>query len=147
MVGTEHQIDLDVHAGETGHDAGFHGVLNTLVHSGNVFLGNDAAGDGVDEFVPLARIRFHLDDHMTVLPATAGLLGVLHVHLGGLGNGFAVGDLGLAHIGIHIEFAGKTVHDDFKMQLAHARNKGLIGFLVALDAEGGVFLGELVEGG
>ena len=72
---------------------------------------------------------------------------MLHVGLGGLGDGFAVGHLGLAHVGVDVEFAGQAVNDDLQMQFAHAGDEGLVGLLVALDAEGGVFLGQLVEGG
>ena len=72
---------------------------------------------------------------------------MLHIRLGRLGNGLTVGNLGLAHVAVNVEFAGKAVNDDFKVQLAHTGDKGLTGFLVALDAERGVFLRQLVKSG
>ena len=84
---------------------------------------------------------------MTVLTATTRLLGVLEVRLGRLGDGFAVGNLGLAHVGVHAEFAGEAVNDDFQVQFAHAGDQGLVGFIIALHAERGVFLGQLVQSG
>ena len=101
---------------------------------------------GMYSFVALARIRLDLDHAVAVLAAAAGLLGMLHVRLGIFGDRFAIGNLGLAHIGIDVEFAGQAVNDDFQMQYAHAGNQGLVGFLVALDAEGRIFLGQLVQG-
>lgn len=76
---------------------------------------------------------------MAVLALAAGLAHELAVHIADcLADGLAVGDLGLAHIGGHIEFALHAVDDDFQMQLAHAGNDGLARLLVTADPEGRV---------
>ena len=147
MVGTEDQGDLHVHNREAGEHTGLQGVLNTLVDGRNVFLRNHAAGDRVDELVTLFRVGFDFDHAVTVLAAAAGLLGILQVGLAGLRDRFAVGNLRLADVGVHVEFADQTVNDDVQMQFAHARDEGLAGFFVALHAEGRVFLRQLVERG
>ena len=147
MVRTEDQLDLHVHHGEASEHASLEGIIDTLVNSGDVFLGNNAAGDAVDELIAVAGVGFNLDNNVTVLTATTRLLGVLEVRLGRLGDGFAVGNLGLAHVGVHVEFAGKAVNDDFQVQFAHTSDQGLVGFIVALHAEGRIFLGQLVQSG
>ena len=147
MVGTEDQSDLHVHNREAGEHTGLQGVLNTLVDGRNVFLRNHAAGDRVDELVTLFRVGLDFDHAVTVLAAATGLLGVLQVGLAGLRDRFAVGNLRLADVGVHVELADQTVNDDVQMQFAHARDEGLAGFFVALHAEGRVFLRQLVERG
>lgn len=86
-------------------------------------------------------------DGMTVLTTTTRLFDMLRVSLAGLGDGLTVGDLRLAHVGVDAELAGKTVDDDFQMEFAHAGDQGLVGLVVALHAEGRVFLGKLGERG
>jgi hypothetical protein len=66
--------------------------------------------------------------------------------LGGFLDGFAVGDLRLADVGFHLELALHAVDEDVEVQLAHALEDGLTGLLVGVDAEGGVFLGQALEG-
>ena len=88
---------------------------------GDVFLGNETALDVVLEQVAARRVGLDLDDHMGVLTAAAGLLGVLHVALGRLGDGLAVGHAGSAHVGVDVELAQQAVNDDFQVQFAHAR--------------------------
>ncbi len=60
-------------------------------------------------------------------------------------DGFAVGDLRLAGVGLDLEFADHAVPDDFEVQLAHAGDDGLAGLFVGEDAEGRVFLGEALK--
>ena len=61
---------------------------------------------------------------------TAGLTDVAAFALGRAANGLAVGDLGLADGGFHLELTQQTIHDDFQMQLAHAGDDGLTGLLI-----------------
>ena len=63
-----------------------------------------------------------------------------------LADGFAVGDLRAADVGLHVELALHAVDDDVQMELAHARDDGLAGFFVGLDAEGLVFFGQAAHG-
>ena len=83
---------------------------------------------------------------MAVLAAAAGLLDELAYAVGGLGDGFAIGDLRLAGVRIHLELAQHAVADDFQVQLAHAGDDRLAGVFVGEDAEGRVFFGETLEG-
>ena len=84
---------------------------------------------------------------MAVLSATAGLLDELAFDfLAGAPDGLAVSDLGRADVGFHAEFALHAVDDDLQVQLAHARDDGLAGFLVRAHAERRVLLRQAVEG-
>ena len=80
---------------------------------------------------------------MTVLTATAGLAHELAFLLDLGADRLAVGDLGLAHVGLDLELAAHAVDDDLQVQLTHAGDDGLTGFLVRVHAEGRIFLGEL----
>ena len=79
-------------------------------------------------------------------PRPPGLLRVLEILLDSLGNGLAVGNLGLTHVGIHLELTSQAVDNDLKMQLAHSGDKCLPGLLVGLDPEGRIFLDQLLKG-
>ncbi len=87
-----------------------------------------------------------MDLDVTVLALTAGLTGILGVLLHSLLDGLLVGDLGSAHVGLHLELTQQTVHDDLQVQLAHAGDDGLTGLLVGVGLEGGVLLGQLHQG-
>ena len=82
---------------------------------------------------------------MAVLAATAGLADEFAFALGRLGDGFAIGDLRRAGVGVHLEFALQPVADDFQMQLAHARDDELAGLLVGETTERRVFLGQPLQ--
>ena len=58
---------------------------------------------------------------------------------------FPVGDLRLADGGFHLEFAQHAVDDDLQMQLAHAGDDGLPGFLIGIGLECRIFFGKLDE--
>ena len=58
---------------------------------------------------------------VAVLAATAGLPDEFALAIGRLGDGFAIGDLRRAGVGLHLELAEQAVADDFQVQLAHAR--------------------------
>src|SRR5690606_27088926 len=91
--------------------------------------------------------RRQLDDDVAVLALAAGLLGVLVVRLDVAGaDRLAVGNLRLADVGLDVELALHAVNDDVQVQLAHAGDDGLAGFLVGTDAEGRVFLGQAAQG-
>ena len=83
---------------------------------------------------------------MAILAAAAGLFHQLAFATGGFGDGFAVGDLGRAGVGLHFELAADAIDDDLQVKLTHARDDGLAGFLVGLDHEGRVFFGKAREG-
>ena len=85
---------------------------------------------------------------MTVLAAAAGLLGELAFGVfDDRTDRFAVGNLGLADGGFDVEFALHAVNENFEVEFAHTRNDRLAGFFVGANAEGRVFLRQLVERG
>ncbi len=98
----------------------------------------------VDELIALAGlIGLHGDADVAVLALTAGLAGILGVLLHRLLDGLLVGDLGCAHVGLHLELAEQTVDDDLQVELAHAGDDGLTGLLVGVGREGGVLFSQL----
>ena len=60
-------------------------------------------------------------------------------------DGFAVGNLRLAHVGFDAEFAAHAVHQDVQVELAHAADFGLAGVFVEGDGERRVLSGELLD--
>ena len=141
MVGAEGQPHPHIDHGVAGQNARVHGFTQAFFHGRNELARNHAALDFIDKFKALARFqRLHAQHHMAVLALATGLAHELAVHIVDcFANGFAVGHLGLAHIGGHIEFPFHAVDDDFQVQLAHAGNDGLARFLVGADSEGRVF--------
>ena len=122
--------------------------LDTGVDRGDVLLGDDAARDLVDELIAAAGAGgLEVDHDVAVLAATAGLADVALLDLdGGIADRLAVGDLGLADVGVDLELPQHAVDDHLEVQLAHAGDDRLTGLLVGVLLEGGVFLGELLEG-
>ena len=76
-------------------------------------------------------------------PVAAGLLLVGVVDLGLLGDRLAIGDLRRADIGVDLVGATQDVDLDVEVELAHALEDGLAGFLVGRDAEGRILGREL----
>ena len=144
MVGAEGQMDLHIHHGIARQHTGLHGALDALIHRRDILLGDHAAGDLVEELIALAGlVGLHGDTHMAVLALTAGLPGILGVLLDGFLDGLLIGDLGRAHVGLHLVFTEQTVHDNLQMELTHTGDDGLSGLLVGPGLEGGVLLGQL----
>ena len=146
MEGSVDQGALDVHHLVAGEHTGEHGSLDTLIHTGDVLLGDRAAGDLVDEFVALAGL-VRLDDQLDMrkLALAARLPDIAGVHRRGLPDGLLVGNLGLADVGFDLELSKKPVHDDFQMELAHAGDDGLPGLLVRIGLEGRILFGQLLQ--
>ncbi len=115
----------------------------------DVLARDGAADDLVLEHVAAARlVRRHVDDDVAVLAAAAGLADEASVHaLDGVADGLAVRHLRPADVRVDPELAHQPVDDDLEVQLAHAGDDGLAGLLVRAHAEGGVLLGEALEGG
>ena len=83
---------------------------------------------------------------MPVLTTTTGLADELGFLFHRLGDGFAVGHLRRADVGLYVELAFHAVHDDVQVQLAHTADNGLAGFFIGAHAEGLVFFGEARQG-
>ena len=87
----------------------------------------------------------HADVDLAELAAPAGLLLVTIAALGVDLDGFAVGDLGLVGVDLDLVAALEPLAEDLQVQLAHAGGHHFLGLRVAVDAEGGVLLADLVQ--
>ena len=137
---TVHEDALHIHDGIACERTFVHGCCQTLLDRGDVFLRNHAALGDVDELETTARVRLEADDGMGKLALAAGLLGVLVVALEWCGDGLAERHRRRTHRDRHLELFFQAVHNDFQMQLAHARNDGLFGLFVEMGAERRVFV-------
>src|SRR6185369_8095046 len=106
-------------------------------HRRDVFARHHAALDRIDELEALpGRVRLDLEHDVPVLALAAGLANELAFAVfDDLADRFAIGHLGLAHVGLDAELTPHAVDDDLQVQLAHAGDDGLARFLVGLDAE------------
>ncbi len=146
MEGAVEELHLDVFDRIARQNAVAHGLDYPLLHRPDVFFRDDAAHDGVLEFesFPLF-VRLQLDPDVAVLAPAAGLADELPFGLDLLPDRFLVRHLRLADVGFDLKFPLHPVDDDFEVQLAHAADDVLPGLLVRVDAERGIFLGELGE--
>ncbi len=138
---------LDVLDRVTSENTELHGFLDTSVDRGDVFLRDTATGDGVDEFVTRASfLRLEIDDDATELTGTTGLLLVrVFDLLDLLAEGLAVGHLRLADVRLDLELALHAVDQDVEVELAHACDDRLAGFLVGVDAEGRILFSKTLD--
>ncbi len=147
METTVVERDLEVQAGVAGERALVDGGLEALVHGGDVFLRHVAADDlGLEDETGAGFAG--LDDVVDLreLAGTTGLLLVGVAVVDRLGDGFAVGDLRRADVDLDLVGALEDVDLDVEVELAHALEDHLVGFLVGLDAEGRIFLDHLADG-
>src|SRR6185295_1511761 len=105
--------------------AGDRAVVPGLHDSGNRglddFLRNRTADDLVEDLNSLTLlVRLELDANVAVLALAARLPDELALGFGGLGDGFAVGDLRLAGGRLDLELPLHAVADDVEVKLAHA---------------------------
>ena len=87
-----------------------------------------------------------VDLHLRELTRTTGLLlvGVIDL-LDELADGLTVGNLGLTHVGFHVEFTLHAVNQDVEVKLTHSLDDGLTGFLHLLGTESRVLFSELLN--
>ena len=110
--------------------------------------GNGAALDLVDELEACAaRQRLDAQEHLAELAGAAGLLLVPVVAVGPGADGLAVGDP--RRLGLHLDLVAllHALQHHAQVQFAEAADDGLVEFLVVLDAEAGVLLGQPVQRG
>ena len=139
-------VDIDIDDRVAADDAVEHAFLDALDAGRDVFLRDTSAHDLVlDSETLAALVGLDLDDDVAVLTASAGLLDQFSFAVGRGENGFLVGDLRFAGVRLDLELAHHAVADNFEVQLAHARDDRLAGFLVGEDAESRVFLGEALQ--
>src|SRR4051794_26130591 len=152
-VGAVLEGELDVHHRGAGEHAELHRALTTLVDRRDVLARHATTGDVVHELVARAGagLRVHVgleaDHDLRELAGATGLLLVRVAVVGDLpADGLAVGDLRLADGGLDAELALHPVDQDLQVQLAHAGDDRLAGLHVALHREGGVLVGEPLDG-
>ena len=102
-----------------------------LSTAGMYSRGISAANDFVLKHIAAARGQgLDREPYVTVLTATTCLFDVFAFLFDLLGDGFFVGDLGLADVCFDFKFTHHTVYDDFKMQFAHSGDDGLVGLRI-----------------
>ncbi len=83
---------------------------------------------------------------MAILPFAAGLANELALDIAHpFADGFPVGHLWTANIGLDAELTPHTVNDNLQMQLAHPGDDGLAGLFVGMQVEGGIFCRQTVQ--
>ena len=144
VVRTEGQTHFDIDYRVASQNARVEGFFDAFLYRRNVFTRNHTAFDFVHELKAFARLlRLQGEDHMAVLTFTTRLTHKFAVYIGNrFAYGFAVRNLGLAHIGFHIELALHAVHDDFQVQLAHTGDDGLTRFFFGANTERRIFSGQ-----
>src|SRR5665647_1336318 len=138
---------LDVDDRVVGEHAAGHGLLDPVVYRRDVLAWDDAAHDATLELVAASgEIGPHLDDHMTVLAATATLAHEAALDLFDLvADGLAVGDLRPADVGVDAELAHEPVDDDLEVEFTHSRDDGLPRLLVGVHTERGILFRQALQ--
>ncbi len=132
---------------ESAKPAGQQCALYPVVHAGDKFLRNGAAGDLVDELIALAGLvglNFQLD--MGILPLAAGLADVTRIRRGLSTDCLFVGNLGPADMASTLNSRKSRSTNDLQMQLAHTCDDGLACFLIRPGFKGGILFGQLLQG-
>ena len=147
MVGAVEERHLDVHHREPGEDPRLERLADARVNRLDVLARDGAADDPVHELVAGALlVGLQLDHGVAVLALATRLPDEAAVAFRRTADGLAVGDLRLADVGGDPELPDHAVHEHVEVELAHARDERLGRLRVGLDAEGGVLLGEPLEG-
>jgi hypothetical protein len=112
-------------------NAAGHRLADALLDGRNELLWDGSADDLVlEDEARTALARLEPDEHVAVLAAAAGLLGVLVLGVDLLRDALTVGDFGLADVRLDLELALQAVDDDFEVELAHAGDDRLRNLLV-----------------
>ena len=105
-----------------GEHTRLHCALDALIDTGDILLGDSAAGDLVDKLIALAGlVGLNSDLTMCKLALTARLTGIAGIDGRLTRDGLLIGNLRLADISLDLELAQKSVNDDLKMKLAPYR--------------------------
>src|SRR5579863_2491032 len=122
------------------------GILNAFFHRWTVVVRNRAAEDLVDEVeLGAALHRLDLDPAVRELAASAGLLLVAAVTLGGLEDGFPVGNLRLVQDHIDVVAVLELGDGDLDVLLAGSRDEVFVGLGVTAGSQGEIFLHQPVQ--
>ncbi|MNP21295.1 hypothetical protein D3C76_1139070 [compost metagenome] len=124
MIRTKRQGRFHVHHRITRQHAAVHGFTQTFFHRWNVFARHHAAFGGIFKLKAAARFkRFQAQDHVAILPFTAGLA---HKFAFDLFHRFAqrlaVGHLRATYIGFDAKLTLHTVDDNFASEITGSGN-------------------------
>ncbi len=120
---------------------------HALLHRGNELAGNGAADHFIDEFEPLAALeRFDAQEHFPELPCAARLFLVAAMSLSLLRDRFPIRNAGRMGVHVHAVALGHSLEQNAHVELAHAVQHSFVQGSVMLDANAGIFGGQLVKG-
>lgn len=121
--------------------------LEPFVACEEEFLRDGAAFDFLAELVCFKGAgRFHPAHDASEVAGASGLFLESVVEGDSLGEGFSVGDLGLAGFASYAVFTAHSLDIDVEVEFTHARDDGFVGFGVDVNAEGGIFALEAGHG-
>src|SRR3989338_5099772 len=136
MEGTIEQGSLRVNYQEAGQHAIRQRFAQTFFDRRNIFAGNRAALDRIDEFETFTRFAWlQLDPHVAILTAAAGLLDELAFDFDRFPDRFAVSHLRRANVGFYADLAFHTVDQNFQVQLAHAGHDRLTRLFIGTNTK------------
>ena len=141
MVRTIDQSSFDIDSLIARNDTVLHSFFNTCFNRSNVFFRYSTADDFT--FEDKARTwfkRLQSNDRMTVLTATAGLTDKFALCLDSFADGLFVRNLRFTNLSLYLEFTFQTVNDNIQVQLAHAGDNGLSGFMIGISTESRILL-------
>src|SRR5690606_29109132 len=131
----------------TGHHTAFERFFGALFDGVPVLARHRATHDLAFEHKAGSRFAgLDRENDVAVLTAATGLTHEAALGLGGLANGLAVRHHRAADTGLYVELAEHAIHEDFQVQLAHARDDRLARLVVYAHVEGRIFFAELLKG-
>ena len=139
MVAAVQQGGFQAHYGVACQHALFGGKAHALFNSREEVLGHAAAEHLLLKHDLLAVAGLEVDDNITELAVTAGLLLMTALLLAGLADGLAVGDAGCFQPDLHAELVLELGLHHVQMLLAQTADHLLMGLGIVLVAQGGVF--------
>src|SRR3989344_1202615 len=148
MVAAIIKLSFNVNYGVAGNNAVSHGFFDTDFNGWDKFVGYRATFDAVDEFKAFTGfILAQTQQDMTVLTPATALADKLAFGFNTiLTDSFTVSHLGRTDVSLNSKFTLHAVNNDFQMQLAHARDNGLAGFMIDLDPKCRVLFSQALQG-
>src|SRR3989344_132820 len=111
MIGTVIQSNFHIHQWETGHNASFHGLLNSLFSWFNEFSRNGSAFNSINKFITNPTFKgLYSQPNMAVLTTTARLFNIFTFGLSLLGDGLFVSHLGTTDIRFYSKLTTHSVN-------------------------------------
>ena len=133
-----------------GNDTVLHGLLDALVHGGDERARDAATHDLVNKLIAVARAvgpneRLNTQPAVAVLTGAASLLLVATLGACRAADGLAIRNADRHALCHNLGTVLQTVEQHRDLRLAHRRDDGLPGLLVAVDAHGRISLARLLD--